>query len=55
MSALTRPLCKVLAGAARLGARLAPWPAASESLAAEAASEAAELNQGSPPVAESAY
>ena len=45
MSALTRPLCKVLAGAARLGARLSPWPAASGSLAAEAAIEAAELGQ----------
>jgi O-antigen/teichoic acid export membrane protein len=46
MSALMRPLCQVLAGAARLGSRLSPWPARTSSLAAEAAVEAAELGAG---------
>ena len=45
MSALTRPLCKVLAGAARLGSRISPWPASTSSLAVAAAAEAAELGQ----------
>lgn len=46
MSALMRPLCQILAGAARLGSRLSPWPARTSSLAAEAAVEAAELGGG---------
>ena len=43
MSALMRPLCRILAGAARLGSRVAPWPAQTTSLTAEAIAEAAEL------------
>lgn len=43
MSALMRPLARILAGAARLGSSLSPWPARTTSLAAEAAAEAAEL------------
>jgi O-antigen/teichoic acid export membrane protein len=40
MSALVRPLCRVLAGAGRLGARLSPLPTRQLALAAEAAVEA---------------
>lgn len=47
MSALMRPLCRVLAGAARLGGRLCPFSIPSSPLAAEAAAEAAELGHRS--------
>ena len=44
MSALVRPICRFLAGAGRLGARLSPFPIRQLALAAEAAAEASEID-----------
>ena len=43
MSALVRPICLVLAGAAKLGVRLSPWPARESPLTEAALAEARDL------------
>ena len=43
MSALVRPICLVLAGAAKLGVRLSPWPAREIPLTEAALAEARDL------------
>jgi O-antigen/teichoic acid export membrane protein len=48
MSALVRPICEVLAGAAALGTRLSPWPATELSITEAALTEARELAVAAP-------